>query len=71
MQHAYSIPHDSDDVRVERVVEALCATGCNAVRASIAALEAGLPVPGTEQLDPMERRQVLNDLRAIMAVYDR
>lgn len=71
MQHAYSIPHGSDDVRVERVVESLCATGCDAVRAAIATLEADLTVAGTEHLNLEERHQVLSELRAIMAVYDR
>lgn len=56
--------------KVNQCVEALCMTGCDAVRATIKTLEEGLTVAQTEGLDEEERRAVLNELKAIMAVYD-
>ena len=56
--------------RVNQCVESLCLNGCSAVRATITALEANLPAAGTEALDAQERRAVLRELQAIMAVYD-
>ncbi len=53
-----------------RCVEAICQCGCEAVRAVIVALEAGEPVSQVEGLDTQERRQVLAELKAVMAVYD-
>lgn len=52
-------------------LEAVCATGCCAVRASIELLEQGKPVQFTEDLDQQERELLLHELKAIMAVYDR
>lgn len=52
-------------------IESLCKCGCQAVRATINAMERGLPTPQTEGLAPTEREHVLNELKAIMAVYDR
>jgi hypothetical protein len=52
-------------------VEALCKCGCNAVRATISAMERGLPVPQTEGLTEQQREFVLSELKAIMAVYDK
>ncbi len=57
--------------QINECVEALCHTGCDMVRATIRAMEAGLPVSQTEGLDPQQKRLVLDELRAIMAVYDR
>jgi len=51
-------------------VEAVCQCGCEAVRAVIAALEADQPVSQVQGLDPHERRLVLDELKAVMAVYD-
>lgn len=56
--------------RVEVTVECLCNQGCKAVWKHIAALERGESIPGTEGLAPGEVRQVLDELRAVMAVYE-
>lgn len=58
------------DTCVSQCVESLCRLGCEAVRATITALEAGLPVTGVESLDAQQRRAVLAELQAIMQVYD-
>ena len=65
-----ALPMDhSDDIN--RCIEALCQCGCDAVRATITAMEAGQAVAQTEGMNEVEKRQVLEELRAIMAVYDR
>lgn len=56
--------------KVQQCVEALCLNGCQAVRATIDALERDLPVAQTEAMDAHERAAVLAELKAIMAVYD-
>lgn len=52
------------------VIEGLCAKGCRQVWRDIAALEAGEPLAETRGLSPAEIAQVLEELKAIMAVYD-
>lgn len=59
-----------DQHRVQHCVESLCAGGCEAVRATIAALERGHGVAATDHLGESERAAVLTELRAVMAVYD-
>jgi len=61
----------SDSSGINPCVEAVCRLGCDAVRATISALEAGQPVAQVQGLDAEQRRCVLEELRAIMAVYDR
>lgn len=56
--------------KVQQCVEALCLNGCEAVRATIQALEKDLPVVQTEAMDEQETAAVLAELKAIMAVYD-
>jgi hypothetical protein len=58
-----------DQRRIEFCVEALCHKGCKSVWRDIAALEDGLDLPETRELSPPERRAVLAELKAIMAVY--
>jgi len=55
--------------RVEHAVELLCHQGCRAVWGVIDALEHGRTLPETAGLDTAELRAVLNELKAIMAVY--
>lgn len=52
------------------VIESLCAKGCRQVWRDIAALEGGEPLAETRGLGPAEIAQVLEELKAIMAVYD-
>ena len=59
-----------DVERINSCVESLCNAGCSAVRATIEAMDAGLPAMGTEGLEKAEREAVLRELKAIMAVYD-
>lgn len=59
-----------DSEKVNQCIEALCGAGCDAVRATIRSMEEGLAVTQTEGLSDEERRAVLNELKAIMAVYD-
>ncbi len=61
----------SNKLRVQQCVEALCLNGCEAVRATILALEARLPVVQIDGLAASERAAVLEELKAIMSVYDR
>lgn len=58
------------DSHVSQCVEKVCSHGCDTVRATISALEAKRPVNGTEALAPAQRQAVLQELKAIMRVYD-
>lgn len=59
------------DQQVIQCVETLCECGCDAVRATISAMEAQLPVSQTEGMSDEQQQQVLDELKAIMAVYDK
>jgi hypothetical protein len=59
---------DSD--KVNQCVEALCKCGCEAVRATITSMEMGAELEQTRDLDKQEAAIVLDELKAIMAVYD-
>lgn len=54
---------------VETAVESICRRGCRAVRVCIAQLEQGAEVAETRGLGVRERAQVLDELKAVMAVY--
>ena len=54
---------------IQEAVERICAKGCRAVRKDIVTLERGEPVPEVWKLNPEERREVLAELKKIMAVY--
>jgi hypothetical protein len=56
--------------QVSQCIDALCQCGCDAVRATISALETGAVVPQVETLSDDERQLVLDELKAVMAVYD-
>ena len=58
------------DPVVQQVVEAVCAQGCRYVNACIEALAQGRPERDYAGLDAAQRRQLLDELRAIMAVYE-
>ena len=59
-----------DSKQVNQCVDALCQCGCDAVRATIEAMESGAEVPQVETLNKEEREVVLDELKAVMAVYD-
>ncbi|MBF0470854.1 MAG: hypothetical protein HQL48_05710 [Gammaproteobacteria bacterium] len=59
-----------NSLTVARCVEAICNCGCNAVRATITALEEGHEVSQSAALTPQELQMLLNELKAVMAVYD-
>lgn len=55
---------------VEACIEALCEQGCREVRRAIGCLEKGEEVAETRRLSTVQRAMVLEELRAIMSVYD-
>lgn len=59
-----------DKLKIEKCVESLCQNGCAAVSATITAMELDLDNVPLTGLQEEERRQVLNELKAIMSVYD-
>ncbi len=60
-----------DQAKINRCVETLCQKGCSEVTRIIGMLERGEALPETTELDAAERAEVLRELKAIMAVYDR
>ena len=59
-----------DKLKFEQCVESLCQNGCATIRATITAMEhdiANVPLTG---LELTEQQHVLNELKAIMSVYD-
>lgn len=60
-----------NNLKVEQCVESLCQNGCAAVRATITAIETGAAISQTRGMSEEERSVVLEELKAIMSVYDR
>ncbi len=60
----------ADSEQLSECIETICQCGCNAVLATIEAMESGQIVPQVELLNEEERSIVLDELKAIMAVYD-
>ena len=60
----------SDSDPISQCIEALCQCGCDAVRATIAAMETGQAVVQVAGLSDPQRQMVLAELKAIMAGYD-
>jgi len=56
--------------KINQRIAAACEAGCEAVRASIQAIEAGHHGALTEDLSEEERQLVLNELKSIMSIYD-
>jgi len=56
--------------KINQRIEAVCGTGCEAVRASIEMLESGHQITLTDDLNEEECKQVLTELKTIMSVYD-
>jgi hypothetical protein len=55
--------------KVARCIETLCHKGCKEVTQIILALERGDPLEEVRDLSEEERQAVLDELKAIMAVY--
>ncbi|HGG60728.1 MAG TPA: hypothetical protein ENK26_12575 [Gammaproteobacteria bacterium] len=55
---------------VETAVEDLCRQGCAEVYRTIHRLEKRQPVDALAHLSRFEQKQVLSELKSIMAVYD-
>lgn len=51
-------------------MENLCHKGCRAVWSDINALESGESLPEVAGLSPREIREVVRELKAVMAVYE-
>lgn len=60
-----------DQAKINHCIEALCQKGCREVTRIIGVLERGDALVETAALDEAERAEVLRELKAIMAVYDR
>ena len=56
--------------KLTEYLELLCQSGCEAVNATIEAMEKNQPTALTEELTPEERNLVLQELKAIMSVYN-
>ena len=56
---------------VEQAIDGICALGCELVQAYIAALQRGETRPEYAALDAGQRAQLLDELQAIMSVYQR
>ena len=59
-----------DKLKVNKCIEALCANGCEAVRATVSSMEMGASSEQLLNLDQDEYNTVLNELKSIMSVYD-
>lgn len=55
---------------VDQCVEKLCHKGCRAVWSDIDALESGELLPEAKGLSASEIREVVRELKAVMAVYE-
>lgn len=60
----------SDNKKLQHIIEQLCVTGCERVNEVIKRLEQHESVEETQQLSTQEIRIVLQELKAIMAVYE-
>lgn len=58
-----------DHQKLAEYLEALCQSGCDTVNATIAAMEKDQPSSSIEGLTQDERSIVLQELKAIMSVY--
>lgn len=54
---------------VDHVVEMLCLKGCKALSADIDLMEQGLVPAELQPLDAQQQKQVLTQIKSIMAVY--
>ncbi len=59
-----------DHPKLTKYLEILCQSGCKAVNATITAMENNQSISAIDDLSPDERRIVLQELKAIMSVYE-
>ena len=59
-----------DHQKLAQYLEVICQSGCDSVNATIQAMENNQPTSITAQLQPEEQQIVLQELKAIMSVYD-
>lgn len=59
-----------NNLRVEHCIELLCNQGCQSVWHSIEVIESGEKLSAMDGLSGEECRQVLEELKSIMAVYN-
>ncbi len=62
------MPHSQS---LESCIELFCRKGCRALLRDIRAMEQGEILPEAEHLDVHARAELLVELRAIMAVYEK
>lgn len=60
-----------DHQKVNEALESICTLGCTTVNAIIETLELGNTVEGVEDFSDAELMTLTNELKAIMAVYNR
>jgi hypothetical protein len=58
-----------DHQKLAEYIEILCQSGCDAVNATISAMEKNQPTNLTQDLTEEEQQLVLSELKAIMSVY--
>ena len=56
--------------KLTEYLEILCQNGCDAVNATISALENNQPTALPDDLTPEEKQIVLQELKSIMSVYN-
>lgn len=59
-----------DHQKLTQYLEIVCQSGCDSVNATIKAMENNQPTSMTAGLNPEEQQIVLQELKAIMSVYD-
>ena len=61
--------HGMQNRSIESCIETICQKGCQQVRQDILLLEQGRHLPEISHLDTESRRYVLQELKAVMAIY--
>ena len=56
--------------KLTEYLEILCQSGCETVNATITAMENNQPTAITDELTPEEMQIVLQELKAIMSIYN-
>ena len=59
-----------DHQKITHYLEVICQSGCDTVNATIEAMEKDQSISAVKDLDSDEKKVVLRELKAIMAVYD-